>query len=105
MRILRAAIVFPALIASVCLTGPALQAQGLPTPGVFSPQPAPPPSNQAQAAQKHLMKGVDYRRKGKINEAIAEFKAVIKLVPKSPVGYYQLASAYMAKGDLKSAEP
>jgi tetratricopeptide (TPR) repeat protein len=106
MRILRAAIPILTVIASLCLVGPSVQAQGdLPTPGVFRPQSAPPPNAASNPAQQHLMKGVDYRRKGKLNEAIAEFKAVIKLVPKSPVGYYQLASVYMAKKDLKSAEP
>jgi tetratricopeptide (TPR) repeat protein len=106
MRIFRAAIPLLTVTASLWLAGHPVQGQGnLPAPGVFNPQTAAPAAKAANPAQQHLMKGMDYSRKGKWNDAIVEFKAVIKLVPNSPVGYYQLASAYMAKNDLKSAEP
>lgn len=107
MRILRAAIPLATLAVTICLTTVPVLAQGdLPTPGVFRPQSAPPPQAKGamNPAQQHLMKGMKARQAGRMNEAIAEFRAVIKLVPNSPVGYYQLANAYMAKGDMTSAK-
>ncbi|MDO8585697.1 MAG: tetratricopeptide repeat protein [Armatimonadota bacterium] len=76
-----------------------------PSPGGPQAQPSAAPSQAMQLAQQHLLKGMEYRKKGKLNEAIAEFKAVIKIAPQSPAGYFYLGTTYLAKGDVKSAEP
>lgn len=104
MRVPRALI---GIFLPLVLVGPAFSQGGPQFPGEGRPAPRPSqaqPSGPAQMAQKAFAKGMDYQKKGKFNEAIQEFKVLIKLLPKQPIGYANVAMCYIFKGDPKSAQ-
>ncbi len=62
-------------------------------------QPQPP-----SEAQQHFAKAVQYAQQGKMDEAIAEFQVVKKLMPKNAGVLVNLGLCYMQKQDLGHAE-
>jgi tetratricopeptide (TPR) repeat protein len=60
-------------------------------------------SVETEAIQKHLIKGYELLTQGKPQEAIEEFKIVIKEDPSNPDGYGGIGDAYSAMAEFKEA--
>jgi len=60
------------------------------------------PEDRAKA-KEHFMKGVQFGRYGKLDEAIKEYEASIKINPNSPEPFSNLGFAYYDKGDINNA--
>lgn len=76
-----------------------------------APQQAAPAADQAgqqpvvdiAKAKEHFMKGIELARSGKIDEAIKEYEASIKINPNSPEALSNLGYAYYDKGLIDNA--
>jgi Tfp pilus assembly protein PilF len=51
----------------------------------------------------HLNLGIEYRRQGKLDEAIGQLKRLLQLSPDYPKAHYNLGVVYLDKGDLDEA--
>jgi tetratricopeptide (TPR) repeat protein len=60
------------------------------------------PTVQGDAAT-HLTQGQQYLQDGKLNEALAEFQAVVQLDPRSVEGHFRLGNVYFQQGQLDEA--
>lgn len=78
--------------------GPATAPQGH-APG--TPVPVSP-ENRAKA-KEHFMKGIQFDRDGKLDEAIREYEASVKLNPNSPDPVSNLGFAYYEKGYINDS--
>ncbi len=54
-------------------------------------------------AQTHLNSGVTYRKQGKIEDAIAEYKTAISINPNYALAHYNLGNVYREQGELDEA--
>ncbi|MCL5104582.1 MAG: tetratricopeptide repeat protein [Armatimonadetes bacterium] len=67
------------------------------------------PKPQAQAdpraqAQAHFKNAIKYQQAGKLQKAIAEYRAVIKIAPMVPAPYMNIGMIYMQMNQPKNAE-
>ncbi|MCL5103425.1 MAG: tetratricopeptide repeat protein, partial [Armatimonadetes bacterium] len=91
------------IVAAVALGRPALAQTD---PGVlFGAKPKP----QAQAdpraqAQAHFKNAIEAQKAGKIDKAIKEYRALIKIAPTFPAPYFNLGMIYMQKNQPSNAE-
>jgi membrane associated rhomboid family serine protease/Tfp pilus assembly protein PilF len=53
---------------------------------------------------RHMQRGLGFLTENKTDQAIAEFKTVIRQQPRYPAAHLRLAQAYIRKGDFANAE-
>ena len=61
------------------------------------------PSNSTRGAQAHYQLGMCLQARGRLDEAMAEFRRAIELDPKGAPAHHQLGMCWQAKGQLDEA--
>lgn len=64
---------------------------------------APPDPKDMLPTHEHIQQGREFLRQDRLDEAIAEFQAVVTANPRSVSTYFDLASTYLDKGEIEPA--
>lgn len=102
---MRSRLILPLFVSSVLVTAGAALAQLPPGLGAPPARPARPAVVATPSpAQGAFQRAVEAAQKGKLDQAIAGFKEVLKLEPKNVAARANLGMIYFQKGDAANAE-